>query len=85
MDKKGILTVWFKGLEEKDKTKLEDLLRHNTFLLSRLLSVLDEWEKEIENRETSTSDYDSPSWAYKQAHYNGQKSTLSKIKRLFDF
>jgi len=83
--KNKLQVKWLSGLSEKDQKQIQDLLRSNTVLLSRLVFILEELESEIEKVETNPNSYDSNSWAYKQAFLNGQKSSLQKVKRLFDY
>lgn len=73
---------WFNGLDDKQAQQLKDILNHNTIFFDRFLEILDEFERELEGREYSLEDYENPSWAYKQAHINGQKTLIHKIKRL---
>lgn len=42
-------------------------------------------EAELKNaEEVNESDYDSPSWAHKQAHINGRKETIKGILKLIE-
>ena len=75
---------WFKGLDEKQAKQLRDILTHNTIFFDRFMEILNEFEEELEGREYSLEDYTDPSWAYKQAHINGQKALINKVKRLFN-
>lgn len=68
-------SAWFKGLktkEEKDRRK-QEIISHSTFIedLKELLQA--------EFRKDKFEDYDSPSWAYKQADLNGYNRALTKV------
>jgi hypothetical protein len=74
---------WVKHL--KDPTKREEYiqtLRASQTIIERLTTLLEEYEIAIDKTETSLVEYDSPSWAYKQAHRNGQRSTLKYLSDL---
>ena len=48
--------------------------------IKRLKEIIDEGIRELEA--TRSDDYESASWAYKQADMNGARRTLRKIKDL---
>lgn len=78
-----MITAWTKHLQtEEDKQKLEKSIRSARHVLDRLKEILGEMEEELNASELSPKNYDSPNWDYKQAHVNGQKSTLRAIKKL---
>jgi hypothetical protein len=81
----GISTEWIRGLPKDEQEDFEKSLRHSTVVLSRLVALLDEQLKNLDRIENSVEVYDSPSWAYKQAHINGERSRLTKIRQLFNF
>jgi len=69
--------------DEKEKEALLFILQNNRVLIDRLLLILEKFEAEEDV--LTTQDYDSPSWAYKQADRNGAVRSLRKVKKLFDF
>lgn len=78
-----LLSQWSKHLVDKQaKANFESLVGNSTIVLNRLHDILMEEEQALLAEEASTSDYDSPSWAYKQAHRNGKRAALAHIKRL---
>lgn len=79
----GINLLWTKNMGQKEKEAFETLLRNNTIIVRRLLEILAERKEEYERREISKTEYDNPSWAYKQAHTNGAKTELKFIESLF--
>lgn len=75
--------LWTKHLQEpKAKEDFEALLRNSTTIAQRLRQLIEEFETECQSKETSLSEYDTPSWSYKQAHMNGQRSAYTRIKNL---
>lgn len=85
MRTKGLPVVWTKGIAEELKSDFEIQVRNSTSTLSRLYDIIEEKENSINNQEVSISDFDNPSWAYKQAYRNGQKASLKEIKELLAF
>ncbi len=80
-----MITAWTKHLKtEEDKDKFEKSIRSAKHILERLTEILTEAENDLNNSEISSRNYDTPNWDYKQAHVNGQKSTLRTIKRLIN-
>ena len=75
--------TWVKHLKsEEEQRDFENLLRNTTTVLSRFRDLLEELEN---SKEVSFDDYDSPSWSHKQAHSNGYKEALRKVKDLIKF
>jgi hypothetical protein len=80
-----MITAWTKHLKtEEDKEKFEKSIRSAKHILERLTEILTEAENDLNNSEINSRNYDTPNWDYKQAHVNGQKSTLRTIKRLIN-
>lgn len=75
--------VWTQHLRGEDKKKFEDLIRNSMSkaVVDRFLQIL---EQDIETLEMTKLDYDTPSWAYYQAHCNGYKEAVRNIQSLFD-
>jgi hypothetical protein len=70
-----VKTIWFMDLpkDEQDGFKRE---------VKSAKNVLDKLEQIVQNRIKEiviTNDYDSPSWAYKQADRNGYNRALTEI------
>lgn len=72
--------AWFKGMDDEEKKKFTHILESNTILLDKLTEIVYNIVKEAED--VSSKDYDSPSWAYKQAHRNGVADAARKILSL---
>lgn len=77
--------AWLEGLEGKEKEDIEYVLRNNKILIGIFLKLLDRMEQEEIRAETNISEYDSSSWAFKQADRNGAKRAYRKIRTLFNF
>jgi len=77
---------WFGN--ERDKKAKEDferILRNDGVVLGRLREVIEELREEVEREELDPGDFDSPSWALKQASRLGEKRGLKKIHDLLTF
>lgn len=83
--KRGIPTDWIKNLPADEQAEFEKSLRHSTTVLTRLQQIVEEKIFAIEREENSIATYETPSWAFKQAHLNGERSGLTKIKNLLSF
>lgn len=76
---------WTQGLDEAQKEKFVQALRHDTLVLGRLQEILAEDLRELSSKELHLVSYDSPSWAYRQAHLNGVRQTLTNLQSLLSF
>lgn len=77
--------VWTKHLtDEKEKQRFENEVRNSRTILDRLSDIITELEQGLEDQELNPKAYDSPNWAYRQAHANGVKSGLRKVKTLLN-
>jgi len=80
-----MITAWTKHLKDPQEiAKFERQLENAYSVLERQTEILKESLDQLENVETNLSEYDSPSWSYKQAHRNGQRSALKNILRLIN-
>ena len=78
--------VWTKHLKDpKKKEDFELSVRNSGIALSRLIEIVNEKLIGLDNSETSIKDFDDPSWAFKQAFKNGQRTGLKEIRSLLDF
>lgn len=77
-------TIWLRDKTPKEQEAIKELLKHNTLFINEFLSVLDKMESEELRKETTESQYDNPSWAYKQADSNGARRAYRKIRALFN-
>lgn len=74
-------TVWLGSTKGEDRENLKNYIQSNKKLLDILNGIVYNMYREAEN---SVYDYESASWAYKQAHANGAKEALSKVMRLLE-
>jgi|TARA_R110000744_G_scaffold160193_1_gene276491 hypothetical protein len=74
-------TAWFKGCKtKKDKESVTQVLQSNRESLDRLKEILEPLLKDS----NPASDYDSPSWAYKQADRNGFNRAVTTVLDLIN-
>lgn len=59
-----------------DVNKAKDFLKSSKYVLDVVSNVI---ETRLDSLERAESNYDSPSWAYKQAHYNGKREALLEV------
>jgi hypothetical protein len=68
--------AWFQKCKTKeDKEALKKLVMSQRDTLDRLKEILEPMLKDT----TPSTDYDSPSWAYKQADRNGFNRALTTV------
>lgn len=74
---------WFSHLKDpKDKAAFKEYIQGSQKVLDRIKEIC---YNSIKNGEQSKeSDYDSPSWAYKQADLNGYLRAYQEILSLVD-
>lgn len=74
-------TAWFKDCKsKKDKEAVAQTLRSNRESLDRLKEILEPMLKDT----PPTADYDSPSWAFKQADRIGFNRALNQVLDLIN-
>ena len=77
------VSAWTKHLKtEEEKEKFIKSLRASRYILGRLQELLDEEKNGLESAEISPKIYETPNWAYKQAHTNGFKAALKMVSKL---
>ena len=83
---KPLLIDWTKHLTDPDKREsFEKTLRNNTLVLARLRDIVDEWEQAILREETKPDQYSTANWGMLQAHKNGNRETIKRLKDLLSF
>lgn len=82
---KALSLEWTKGISPEKKADFEAAVRNSVTALGRLYDLCDEWEAELNSKETKISDYDTPNWAVRQAHRNGDRSRIRKLRELLSF
>lgn len=73
---------WFDGIPKEDQAKFKQNLIHSNDILEQLKLIIENKRRESSN--VTPTDYDSPSWAYKQAHENGYDHALREILSYLD-
>lgn len=81
----GMSLEWTTGMTPAEKDAFEKLLRSSPRIVSRLKQICEQWEQAILSQQCKPDSYDTPSWAYKQAHLNGELSRIRKFKDLLSF
>ena len=80
-----MMTAWTKNLQtQEEKDRFESSLKSAKLVFKRLNQLLIEEEEDIDRSELVLDTYESANWASKQAHKNGQRSMLRKIKNLIN-
>lgn len=74
---------WVKGVSKDRVEGLEKIIRNSHIVLSRLKEIIEEDLKDL-NKHTE-ADYESSSWAYKQAHENGKREYARQMLSLLNF
>ena len=69
-------------LQEARQARL-NMLKLSKRGLTELTKILTSWIEELEP-ETSMSDYDSPSWSFKDADLRGQRRILKTLKEMIN-
>jgi|TARA_R110000796_G_scaffold172673_1_gene289660 hypothetical protein len=73
--------AWFKECKSiKEKQAVRQALQSNKESLDRLKEILEPMLKDT----TPAADYDSPSWAYKQADRNGFNRAVTTVLDLIN-
>lgn len=79
-------TRWTQQLKSpEEKEKFLSALLNDTLVLGRLRDIIEEDIAALSRREVRSDSYDSPAWAYKQAHLNGVKQALYGLRDLLSF
>lgn len=74
-------TEWFKGLSPEETESIKKLVSSNKIMLDKLSEIC--YNRSQALKSVRAKDYDTPSWAYKQAHINGQIQELDDLVSLF--
>jgi hypothetical protein len=70
---------WTAGLEGEAKVQFEEILGVNNKVLDKLAKICYNMINEVEN---TSSDFDTPNWALRQADLVGQRRALMKVIKL---
>jgi hypothetical protein len=78
-----VISQWTQNLVSPDeKERFKNYLLSVRPIIDRQNEILQQWDDELTNKETSEDQYNSPSWAMLQADRNGYRRALRKVKQL---
>lgn len=84
MTKQRPKTIWFQDLKtSKEKEDFVNTLLNSQKVLDKLREIV--YNMSIDREKVKSTDYDSPSWSHKQAHFNGEQAAYQKILDLLEF
>lgn len=76
---------WTKHLSDpEDAARFQNTVLGAKPVLNRLKDLLTEYERSLDRSEMDVTTYESPNWDYKQAHKNGYRACLNRIKELIN-
>jgi hypothetical protein len=70
-------TEWFKGLQPPEVEAMKKSVFGSKIVLDKLIEIC--YNRSQALKSVRESDYDSPSWAFKQAHKNGYTQALDDL------
>ena len=82
----GISSKWVQHLQTPhEREEFKNFLLRDEVVLGRLYAILEDFEKELDQRDFSIEEYNSPAFPYLKADRNGERRAISKIKQLLQF
>lgn len=76
-----MITAWTKHCKTAEEAEqFKQSLKRVQWVLEHIKTIVN--SDAIEAAETSPKSYDSPNWAYRQAHANGYKQAVKDIHKL---
>lgn len=78
----ALATQWFSHLHPSEQEAFKSQVRNSTNVLDRLLQIV--YNKIQSESSSSVIDYDSPSWAYRQADKAGYLRALNELKEIIN-
>lgn len=83
----GFSTEWVNHFnsEGENKDKFVQAIKASKTMQERLLQILEDKLREIDNRECTEEDFKDPNWSEKQAFRNGRKTELKRLIQLLTF
>jgi hypothetical protein len=80
-----LYTEWTKHLKDPEaKSSFEKAIYGSKDVLDHLGNTLKEKEEALDRSEINQSSYDTPNWAVRQAHKNGNREVIAYLRRLID-
>lgn len=78
-------TKWTQHLTDpEEKLRFQNEIQSSKHVLEHLMTLLFEEEMILNRSEIDPVAYSSPSWSHLQAHKNGFRQCLYKIKKIID-
>lgn len=78
-----MISAWTKHCKSEDeKQQYLESLKRVSWVMEDLRKLVNESVNSIELQETSPKSYDSPNWAFRQAHANGYKQAMRDFMKL---
>lgn len=78
-----MISQWTQHLTSPtEKEQFKNYLLSAKQIFERQNSIIQQWEDELDNKETTEDQYNTPSWAMLQADRNGYRRALKKLKQL---
>jgi len=77
-------TVWTQGLEGDAKQDIVSAFKAGTLIRERLSKMLEAKRSTAMKARTNIDDYESPSWAFKQADVVGYSRAIQEIINLLE-
>lgn len=78
-------TDWVSHLKTPEEKEEYARMLQSSIALKHFKTLLLNIEKQAESKELDLAEYDSASWAYKQADRNGQRRLTNRLKELLSF
>lgn len=83
---KALDSRWTRNKPTPETRKdFESIVRNSTLLLTRLKEIIEEREREINEKAFTEKDFDTPNWALRQASRTGRLGELKAFKDLIPF
>lgn len=80
-----MISAWTKHIKDpEEKANFEKSIYNAISVLDRLKQIIAEEEQALNRSELDPSVYDKPNWEYRQAHKNGIRQALDRIKKFID-
>lgn len=78
-------SAWTQHLKEpEDKKRFEGSVAASKTVLDRLKTIVSSLQSGLDQDEINKKYYESPSWAYRQAHNNGFRHALNFVNTIID-
>lgn len=84
MGKSRLSILWTKNREGLDAVAFGERVVNSHDVLFRLQEILKDKISDARQSQLSSSSFDKPSWAYKQADLNGYQRALEEITHLIE-